>query len=220
MILYNQLPNILGTINSWLFQVKRSILHFSASRSVLYYFGYKNGGGRLLQSPCQSQAKWEPILSFVSFISSQHAIMLRNHELPLIIPLSIAKHLMVFLLCLEMASMKIASIIIKQSRLEQTFKDHLIQLFLGKGAFMRLPSILSNHILKIFSDGTLPHLWVVPVNDCSHCKKFFSYIEMKLLLVQLVSIVPCLLHMAPCEDSLLNVMSLLFSLFPHRTGSP
>jgi len=38
------------------------------------------------------------------------------------------------------------------------------------------------------------------VIDCSHCKKFLSYIKVKRLLVQLVPTAPCLLNVAPCEE--------------------
>lgn len=51
---------------------------------------------------------------------------------------------------------------------------------------------------------------VAPVIDCSHCKEFLSCIKMKLLLVQVVPIAPCLLHMVPCEKkaSVLFVVAL------------
>jgi len=39
------------------------------------------------------------------------------------------------------------------------------------------------------------------MNDFSYCKKFLSYVDMKLLLVQLVPVAPCFLHVAPCEES-------------------
>lgn len=38
------------------------------------------------------------------------------------------------------------------------------------------------------------------MDDCFYCKKNISYVEMKLLPVQLLLIAPCLLHVVPCDD--------------------
>lgn len=62
---------------------------------------------------------------------------------------------------------------------------------MAKGAWMRLSSTLPNHILKTSSNGnssTSPRE-DVPVNDRPYCKKTLSYFGMKLLPVQLLSIV-------------------------------
>ena len=57
---------------------------------------------------------------------------------------------------------------------------------------MRLSSTLCSHItLQWWILYHVPGM-VVPVIDCSHCKKFLSYIKMK----HLVHLVP----LAPCED--------------------
>lgn len=42
---------------------------------------------------------------------------------------------------------------------------------------------------------------IVPVTGWSHCKKMLSYIKVKCLMEHLVQIVPCSLHVAPCEET-------------------
>lgn len=37
----------------------------------------------------------------------------------------------------------------EQLKLEETLKDHLVQHFAGKGAYMKLSSSISNHILEV-----------------------------------------------------------------------
>lgn len=68
---------------------------------------------------------------------------------------------------------------IEQHKLEGTSKNLLVQLFVGKGAYMRLSSTLSH--LEIFQWRGLYHFpgKVVPVTGCSHCKKSFSCINIK-----------------------------------------
>lgn len=73
---------------------------------------------------------------------------------------------------------------------------------------MTLRGILTNCILKT-SDNWDLHIFgeVIPVNKCSHCKKFLSYVEIKPLLVQLVPVTSCLLHELPCEEKGTSILS-------------
>lgn len=41
---------------------------------------------------------------------------------------------------------------------------------------------------------------MVPENDCSHCKKLLSYVQMKPFPVQLLCTAICHLCMVPCEE--------------------
>jgi len=72
---------------------------------------------------------------------------------------------------------------------------------------MRLSSTLTNCILKTSSDedSTTSLGEVAPVSDCSYCKKFLSYGEMKPSPAQLVFIAPYLLDVVSCEERLLSL---------------
>lgn len=60
----------------------------------------------------------------------------------------------------------------EQTRLEVTWKSHLGQPFVTKGAQMRLSSILSGYVLKTSSSGDSPTSLGI-LFQCSHCKNFF-----------------------------------------------
>lgn len=85
--------------------------------------------------------------------------------------------------------------VIEQLSLEVTLKDHPIQPFVGKGAHEIICRPVQPHLGNLQLQG-LYHVpgKVITVHDCSHCKKFISYVEMKPLLVKLVPVAPCLLQ--------------------------
>lgn len=102
----------------------------------------------------------------------------------------------------------------EQLRLEQTLKESGPPFFV-KGSLY----YLIQWSIQLHFETSRNSEEVVPLNDCSYCKKCVSYIEMKPFLVPFGLIIPCLLHVSPCEKA-----SVLFSaglgMFEHCDNIP
>lgn len=89
----------------------------------------------------------------------------------------------------------------KMLRLEGTSKDNLVYSSMGKGTQMRLSGSVRPHIENL-QPWRLHHVSgeFVPVHDCSYCKQFLPYIDIKPFPLELVPIAVCLLRVGPCEE--------------------